>query len=140
MIRYTTFLHSVNGGFDPGSVEELSSAMPPSVAAELYLSVHEGLVRKVAMFAMTSDDFIRAIVVRLKTQAVLKEDYIFRCGDPGDCMFFVGVGIVDILSSVRPRRRRGGRGPGAGWVEGPPSHRRTHARTHGRRRRCASSG
>lgn len=98
MVRYATFLYSVNGGFDVQAIQALSAAMPPTVSAELFLSLHEGLVRAVPVFSGTDESFVRALVVRLRTQAVLEGDYVFYSGDPGETMYFITVGLIEILS------------------------------------------
>ena len=42
--------------------------------------------------------FIKALVCKLQPQVLLRGDYLFRMNEPGDCMFFIKSGCVQLKS------------------------------------------
>ena len=54
------------------------------------------LLRKVPMFEETDDIFIKALVFTLQPQNVLRGDYLFMMNQPGNCMYLIKNGCVQI--------------------------------------------
>ena len=48
------------------------------------------------MFKDTDDAFIKVLVRMLQPQVLLRGDYLFRMNEPGDCMYFIKNGCVQI--------------------------------------------
>jgi len=61
----------------------------PQLRFELQLHLYLDLVRKSSLFKRTRPHVIREIVVALEDVIYLPGDWICRCGDYGDCMYFV---------------------------------------------------
>ena len=90
---YNELLFTVNRGFD---LQEIASMFPKSVQEDIFFDLHHSLVRLVPMFADADDNFVRAIVRLLKPQVLLEGDLAFRKNEPGDTMFFIQMGRVQI--------------------------------------------
>jgi len=90
---YNELLFTVNRGFD---LQEIASMFPKSVQEDIFFDLHHSLVRLVPMFQSADDNFVRAIVRLLKPQVLLEGDLAFRKNEPGDTMFFIQMGRVQI--------------------------------------------
>ena len=91
--NYVTFSFGVSRGI---SIQEVTASLPETVRGEVLYLMHEQLLRKVPMFRDTDDMFIKALVRTLQPQVLLRGDYLFRMNEPGDCMFFIKNGCVQI--------------------------------------------
>jgi len=90
---YHDLLFSINRGFD---LQQIASIFPRNVQEDTFFFMYEQIVRKVPMFNVCDDNFIRTLVRLLKPQVLLEGDYAFRYGEMGDTMYFVQSGIVQI--------------------------------------------
>ena len=95
LTEYVTFSFGVNRGI---SIQEVAASLPQTIRAEVLYLMHEQLLRKVPMFRNTDDMFIKALVCKLQPQVLLRGDYLFRMNEPGDCMFFIKSGCVQLKS------------------------------------------
>ena len=95
---YVSFLFAVNRGID---INDVTSSLPPALQTEVLYMMHEHLVRQVPMFADTDDIFIKALVRVLKPQVLMRGDCAFRVNEPGDCMYFIQSGCVQITNVDR---------------------------------------
>ena len=96
---YVSFKYAVNRGIDIG---EATSALPPTMQEEAYFTVHAHVLRRVPMFAQTDDFFVKALVRVLRPQVLLKGDFLFRFNAPGDSMFFIERGDIEITNHGMP--------------------------------------
>ena len=95
MHRYVSFSFDVDRGFD---MHAITAMLPPLLQQEIFLNVHAPLVRKVPMFEGCDDVFINQLVRVLRPQVLLKGDCAFQLNDPGDAMFFLKKGAVQITN------------------------------------------
>ena len=95
LTEYVTFSFGVNRGI---SIQEVTASLPQTLRGEVLYLMHEQLLRKVPMFKKTDDMFIKALVRTLQPQVLLRGDYLFRMNEPGDCMFFIKNGCVQLKS------------------------------------------
>jgi len=95
--EYNDFLFAVNRGFD---VEQIASAMPPNLQQEVFLHLHEHLLRQVPMFENCDDAFIKALVQLLKPQVLLMGDCAFKVYEMGSTMYFIQNGCMQILGEA----------------------------------------
>ena len=93
LTEYVTFSFGVSRGI---SIQEVTASLPQTIRGEVLYLMHGQLLRKVPMFAKTDDMFIKALVRALRPQVVLRGDYLFHMNEPGDCMFFIKNGCVQI--------------------------------------------
>jgi hypothetical protein len=80
------------------SEKGLVSNLPESLRAEISLHIHKRLIDRVPFFKNTDKDFISEIILMLKAKVYLPEDYVFRKGDVGNCMYFISSGSVNVFS------------------------------------------
>ena len=93
LTEYVTFSFGVSRGI---SIQEVTASLPQTIRGEVLYLMHEQLLRKVPMFRKTDDMFIKALVRTLQPQVLLRGDYLFRMNEPGDSMFFIKNGCVQI--------------------------------------------
>jgi voltage-gated potassium channel len=76
----------------------LLSNLPDSLKTEILLNIHRQLIEKVPFFKNTDKDFLGELVLQLKPTVFLPCDYVFKKGDVGNCMYFIGQGSVNVIS------------------------------------------
>jgi hypothetical protein len=81
-------------GFDESAIVD---DLPPSLRAEVSLFLKRDVIEKVPLFRGASADLISEIALAMRPLVYLPGDYVFRVGDPGKEMFFIGRGTVEIL-------------------------------------------
>ena len=91
---YNKLLFSVNRGFDVG---QISAALPANLRQDLLLQMHQRLVRSVPLFANCDEAFIKSLVGILRPQVLLRGDCAFRVREPGDEMYFIQSGRMQML-------------------------------------------
>jgi len=77
-------------------------ALPESLRAEISLQLHRRVLHKVPLFQGVNEDFLREIVLLLEPRIYMPGDVIFREGEPGDAMYFVSSGMVEVYSESDP--------------------------------------
>lgn len=93
ILDYYDYLWENRKGFDEN---RLLKDLPPSLQAELSLSLKRDLIAKVPFFHDADDKLIRDIAGRLQPIIYTPDDSIFKEGDQADCMYFVGKGLIEI--------------------------------------------
>jgi voltage-gated potassium channel len=78
--------------------EKILSTLPPSLKTEILLHINRQLIEQVPFFKDTDKDLISDVIAHLKPRVFLPDDYIFKRGDVGNCMYFISNGSVKILS------------------------------------------
>jgi hypothetical protein len=76
---------------------EVLSNLPPSLKNEISLHMHRNLIEQVPFFKNIDKCFLCEIIQLLKQTVFLPGDFIFRKGDVGNCMYFIGTGSVNVL-------------------------------------------
>lgn len=56
------------------------------------------LVENVTLFKNVPQDILKSIIKNLKFELYLRNDVIIRAGSIGDCMFFLSIGTVSVLT------------------------------------------
>jgi hypothetical protein len=72
--------------------------LPESLRVEIALSMRRDLISKVPFFREAGDDLLRDIVMALRPAVYTPGSYLMREGEPGDCMYIVSAGTVEIVS------------------------------------------
>lgn len=94
---YFMYLWDSRRGYE--DVDALA-VLPPNLRADLHLWVNRELVEKVPWLKDASPEFIRELVQCLKPQVALPGEDIFRVGAPGDDLYVILRGEVDILDGL----------------------------------------
>ncbi|MCB1309632.1 MAG: ion transporter [Leptospiraceae bacterium] len=79
--------------------EALLAELPLALRAEIALVTHRDFIHKVPLFRAAGEEFVRTIVLRLKTAVYPPGALIIKKGEVGDCMYFIDNGSVDVISS-----------------------------------------
>jgi CRP-like cAMP-binding protein len=95
---YNTFMFNVNRGFD---VDQIAAALPMHLQQEVFLHLHEHLVRQVPMFAQCDDGFIKSLVRTLKPQVLMRGDCAFKAYEAAQTMYFIQNGCVQIVNHAQ---------------------------------------
>eukprot|EP01062_Namystynia_karyoxenos_P080387 TRINITY_DN864_c2_g1_i1.p1 TRINITY_DN864_c2_g1~~TRINITY_DN864_c2_g1_i1.p1 ORF type:complete len:1510 (+),score=431.61 TRINITY_DN864_c2_g1_i1:124-4530(+) len=72
--------------------------LPEQLQQKINFQINCNVMRKVPLFSAVKDNdtFILDLVASLTLSVLLPESYIFRAGEPGDAMYFIGHGRVRI--------------------------------------------
>ena len=96
--NYVSFQFNVNRGY---SLHDVTASLPPTLQEEVFFHVHESLLRQVPMFASTDDAFIKVLTRVLKPMVLLRGDCAFRSNEPGDSMYFIQNGCMQMTNEDR---------------------------------------
>ncbi|MBI4454301.1 MAG: cyclic nucleotide-binding domain-containing protein [Acidobacteria bacterium] len=96
ILDYYEYLWEKRLGYDESTA---ISGLPPSLRTEVSLFLNRDIIQKVPLFRTASEDFIRAIALEMHPVIFMPGDYIIRAGDPGEEMYFISQGSVEILSA-----------------------------------------
>lgn len=95
--RYNKFLFNVNRGFDVG---QIAAALPSNLQRDVMFHMHEKLVRSVQLFDVCDENLIKGLVCVLKPQVLLRGDCAFRIHEPGDEMYFIQHGRMQMVDET----------------------------------------
>ncbi|MBU6300747.1 MAG: cyclic nucleotide-binding domain-containing protein [Verrucomicrobia bacterium] len=82
--------------------ESAFEALPESLRTEISLALHRRGLERVPLFQGLGEDFQREIVHLLEPRIFMPGDVIFREGDPGDALYFVSSGTLEVYSESDP--------------------------------------
>ncbi|KAK3265393.1 hypothetical protein CYMTET_25921 [Cymbomonas tetramitiformis] len=91
---------SLSGGFD---LHVVLDSLPLALRIDVCMSMYEKVVRKVPMFQSLDRALIAEMVIRLHPQAALPGEFVFREGDIGSEMWFVGRGMLHVTNETGDR-------------------------------------
>mmetsp|Transcript_32516 Transcript_32516/g.107195 ORF Transcript_32516/g.107195 Transcript_32516/m.107195 type:complete len:1005 (+) Transcript_32516:85-3099(+) len=95
IFAFTTYEQIHRSG---GSFADLFADLPAQLRFELQLHLYLELVGRSRLFRSTRPCVIREIVVQLEDSIFLPGDWIVRCGDYGDSMYFVVRGTCTVFA------------------------------------------
>ena len=81
-------------GYDAAAV---LADLPPFLRADLLLCVHRDIIQKVPLLKDAGPELVRDLVLALKPRVTLPGEEVFHCGMPGDAMYFILTGAIDII-------------------------------------------
>jgi voltage-gated potassium channel len=73
--------------------------LPKKMQSELFLFINRSIIERVPMLRDASVELIEDLMNELKPRILVPGERIFRAGDPGDAMYFIQNGQVEILST-----------------------------------------
>jgi voltage-gated potassium channel len=91
---YFKYLWSSRHGYDDVEVFE---SLPPNLRADLALHLHRDLLAKVPVLKGASPEVIRDLVITLRPMVCVPGDIVCRKGAPGDEMYFIVHGEVEVV-------------------------------------------
>lgn len=93
--EYLRYLWESRKGYED---EEALHSLPYSLRSELSLFINRSVIEKVPLLKGASEEMVREIVMQLQSVVCTPGDFIFRLGEPGDKMYFIQKGQVEIVS------------------------------------------
>lgn len=82
-------------GFDES---EILGELPPSLLADVSLYLKKDVIEKVPFFKGAGEGLVREIALAMRPVIYMPGDYVFRSGEKGQEMFFIGRGQVEVLA------------------------------------------
>ena len=98
ILDYYTFLWENRIGFNE---TQLLRDLPQSLEDALSLSLKGNLIAKVPFFHEAEEDLIQDIARRLKPMVFTPGDLIFKQGENGNTMYFIGKGFIEIIQNEK---------------------------------------
>lgn len=92
------FLYKMERGFGYDESSFIDQ-LPPGLRAEVSLHFRREIIEEVPLFKDAPEEFILEIAQHLKEHIVPAGDCIFNTGDPGDKMYFISRGEVNVFRS-----------------------------------------
>jgi voltage-gated potassium channel len=95
ILDYYEYLWEKRLGYDESAA---ISGLPPTLRTEVSLFLNRDILQKVPLFHEASDDFIKAIALEMRPIIFMPGDYVIRAGEPGEEMYFISRGTVEVVS------------------------------------------
>ena len=96
MRAYYRYIWESRNGYDDSTV---LSSLPTKLRAEVALHLNAEIIDKVPLLKGADQDCLQDIVLQLKPLVVVPGEKIFHVGEPGDSMYFIHRGPVEIVSA-----------------------------------------
>jgi voltage-gated potassium channel len=92
---YYRYLWESRKGYDDSSV---LADLPQKLRVEVSLHMNAEIIEKVPLLRGADQNLLREIVLLFKPRVAVPGEEVFRAGDPGDAMYFIHRGPMEILS------------------------------------------
>ncbi|MGE4132163.1 MAG: cyclic nucleotide-binding domain-containing protein [Bdellovibrionales bacterium] len=92
---YYRYIWESRKGYDDSLV---LGSLPTKLRAEVSLHLNAEIIEKVPILKGADQDCLQDIVLQLKPLVVVPGEKIFHAGEPGDAMYFIHRGPVEIVS------------------------------------------
>lgn len=92
---YYRYLWDRRMGYDDASV---LTRLPPKLRAEVSLHMNAEMIERVPILSQADQECREEIVLQLRAHVTVPNEKIFHAGEPGDAMYFIHKGQVDIVS------------------------------------------
>ena len=73
--------------------------LPAKLQSELNFAINQTVIERVQFLSSASPELLEDIMLALDHRVFVPGERIFRAGDPGDCLYMIHAGEVDILSA-----------------------------------------
>ncbi len=77
--------------------DEVLGSLPPKLRADITLHMNLDTVRRIPLLANASEELVQDIMLELNSVVAVPGERIFAVGDPGDAIYFIHGGEVEIL-------------------------------------------
>jgi len=82
-----------------GSVGTVLADLPPKLRVEVALCLNAEIIEKVPMLKGANPRLLEEIVIELKPRVIIPGEEVFRVGEPGDAMYFIKHGEIEIVAA-----------------------------------------
>jgi len=100
ILDYYTYIWKKRIGYDESSFLE---SLPESLRSEVAVHIKREVIKQVSLFRETSKAFKQEIAVLLKPIFLTPDDYVFKTGDPGNEIYFIVNGDLNILNQCEDK-------------------------------------
>lgn len=94
--NYYMFLFQKQYLGEKGMIQLLSK----NLQREMVLKIHHDLIEKIYLFSGLSESLVYNIISCLKPEIYLTHDKVYKVGDVGHSMYFIGFGTVAVYNSM----------------------------------------
>jgi hypothetical protein len=94
--EYYTYLWEQRMGYNESSILH---DLPPGLLAEVSLFMKRDIIRKVPFFREADENLVRDIALQMRPVVYTPGDIVVREGDPGNGMYFIARGRLDVLQA-----------------------------------------
>lgn len=84
-----------NGRLD----KSLLAVLPNKLQAEINFSINRTVIERVPFLKTATRELLEDIMLALEHRVYVPDERIFRAGDPGDCLYMIHAGQVEILGA-----------------------------------------
>jgi voltage-gated potassium channel len=92
---YFKYMWKTHQGYDDN---EVLGILPNKLKAEIALYINREIIEKVPLLKGASPELLEEILMELKPQVCVPSEKVFHAGEPGDAMYFIHSGNVDIAT------------------------------------------
>jgi Cyclic nucleotide-binding domain/Ion channel len=78
--------------------KSMLNQLPNKLQSEINFSINQAVIQRVEFLSSASQELLEDIMLVLDHRVFVPGERIFRAGDPGDCLYMVHSGTVEILS------------------------------------------
>jgi len=94
--EYYRYLWQSRKGWDVAAV---LADLPPKLRVDVALCLNAEIIEKVPMLKGAEPRLLEEIVLELKPRIIIPGEEVFRAGEPGDAMYFIHHGEIEIIAS-----------------------------------------
>ena len=77
----------------------LLEMLPGKLKSELNFSINQTVIERVSFLKTASRELLEDIMLALEHRVFVPDERIFRAGDPGDCLYMIHAGQVEVLTA-----------------------------------------
>lgn len=78
--------------------KSLLEGLPSKLQSELHFAINHSIIERVSFLKEASNEMLEDIMLALDHRVFVPGEKIFRVGDPGDCLYMIHGGQIDILT------------------------------------------
>lgn len=93
---YYRYLWDRRMGYDDAAV---LTRLPPKLRAEVSLHMNAEMIERVPILSQADQECREEIVLQLRAHVTVPDEKIFHVGEPGDTMYFIHKGLVEIAAA-----------------------------------------
>jgi hypothetical protein len=75
----------------------LLDGLPAKIQSELFVHINRAIIEKVPLFRGASENMIEDLMNELEPRIFVPDERVFRIDEPGDALFFIQSGEIDIV-------------------------------------------
>ncbi len=93
ILDYYTYLRDEDTAYDEST---FLKTLPEGLRTDVALDLKKGFIESIPLFREADDKFIIEVALKLESLIATPGEYIFKAGDPGDALYFVIRGSLNV--------------------------------------------